>query len=71
VVYVVKWIPKDQDVVIDHTTRYEHTSEALEFASNALQLVPKRMWIEDGSGMLVIDHQAIMEHDHKRRQGSL
>jgi len=30
--YVVKWIPKDQDVTIDHSTRYEHPSQALEFA---------------------------------------
>ncbi len=68
-VYVVKWIPRDQDVTIDHTTRYEDPSQALEFAHNALQLTPKRIWIEDGNGMLVIDHQTIIEHDRKRRGG--
>jgi hypothetical protein len=26
-VYVVKCIPKDQDVTIDHTTRYEYPSQ--------------------------------------------
>src|SRR6266498_3119000 len=53
-VYVVKWIPKDQDVTIDHSSRYEHSSQALEFACNALQLSPKKIWIE---GTLHTDHQ--------------
>ncbi len=63
--YVVKWIPKDQDVTIDHSTRYEHPSHALEFACNALQLSPKKIWIEDDKGTLHADHQAILEHDRK------
>jgi hypothetical protein len=41
--YVVKWIPKDQDVTIDHGTKYEHPDQALEFACNALTLTPKRI----------------------------
>jgi hypothetical protein len=67
VAYVVKWMPKGQDVTIDHSTRYEHSSQALEFACNALQLMPKRIWIEDEKGVLHTDHQAIVEQDRKRR----
>ncbi len=65
--YVVKWIPKDQDVTIDHSTRYEHPSE---FACNALQLSPKKIWVEDDKGTLHADHQAILEHDRKRRENA-
>jgi hypothetical protein len=65
--YVVKWIPKDQDVTIDHSTRYQDAAQALEFACNALQLNPKRIWIEDDKGTLHTDHQAILEHDQERR----
>ena len=61
-VYVVKWVPKDQDVTIDHSTRYEHPSKALEFACNAHQLSPKRIWIEDSSGIMHTDYEAILEH---------
>jgi hypothetical protein len=56
----VKWIPKDQEVTIDHSTRHEHPSQALEFACNVLQLMPKRIWIEDEKGVLHTDHQAIV-----------
>ena len=69
-VYIVKWIPKDQDVTIDHSTRYEHPSQALEFACNALQLSPKKIWIEDDKGTLHTDHQAILEQDRKRRESA-
>jgi len=70
--YVVKWIPKDQDVTIDHTKRYDDPAQALEFACNALQLSPKRIWIEDEKGILHTDHQSIIEHDQQRRgTGSL
>ena len=63
--YVVKWIPKDQDVTIDHATRYEHPDQALEFACNALALTPKRIWIEDERGVLHTDHEGILEHARK------
>ncbi len=66
-VYIVKWIPKDQDVTIDHTTRYQNAAQALEFACNALQLSPKRIWIEDDTGTLHTDHEGIVEHGRKRR----
>jgi hypothetical protein len=69
VIYVVKWVPKDQDVTIDHSTRYEHPAQALEFACNALLLAPKRIWIEDDKGVMHTDHEAILEHDRKRRPG--
>jgi len=69
-VYVVKWIPKDQDVTIDHSARYEHPSQALEFTCNALQLNPKRIWIEDDKGVMHTDHEAILEHDRKRRENA-
>lgn len=65
--YVVKWIPKDQDVTIDHTKRYEEPSEALEFACNALQLRPKRIWIEDEKGVIHSDQEAILERNRERR----
>jgi hypothetical protein len=65
--YIVKWIPKDQDRTIDHTKRYDDPSQALEFACNALQLNPKRIWIEDDKRTLHTDHLAILEHDKKRR----
>jgi len=61
-VYIVKWLPKDQDVVIDHSTRYGDPSPAMQFAVNALQLSPKRIWIEDAKGEIHADHEAILEH---------
>jgi hypothetical protein len=27
--YIIKWIPKDQDLTIDHTRRYEDLAEAI------------------------------------------
>jgi len=32
VLYVIKWVPRDQDVIIDHTKRYEDPAEALTVA---------------------------------------
>ena len=61
-VFVVKWVPRDQDVTIDHSTRYEHPSQALEFACNALQIPPKRIWIEDHGGIMHTDYESILEH---------
>jgi hypothetical protein len=58
-VYIVKWIPKDQDVIIDHSTRYGDPSPAMQFAVNVLQLSPKRIWIEDGKGIIHTDHETI------------
>jgi hypothetical protein len=68
-VYVVKWIPWDQDVTIDHSTRYEHPSQALEFACNALRLTPRRIWIEDDKRVMHTDHEAILDHAQKRSGG--
>jgi hypothetical protein len=42
----------------------------LEFACNALQLSPRKIWIEDDKGTLHTDHQAILEHDRKRRENA-
>jgi hypothetical protein len=64
--FVVKWIPRDQDVTIDHSTRYEHSSQAIEFACNALQLSPKKIWIEDDKGKLHIEHDEILGHAARR-----
>src|SRR6266496_1200895 len=61
-VYIVKWIPKGQDVIIDHSTRYSDPSRAIEFAVNALQLSPKRIWIEDGKGLEHSDYETILGH---------
>ena len=66
-VYVVKWIPKDQDVTIDHSSRYETPSQALEFAYNALRLTPKRIWIEDDKGVMHTHHESILDHARKRK----
>jgi hypothetical protein len=63
-VYIVKWIPKDQDVVIDHCTRYGTPSPAMQFAVNALQLSPKKIWIEDGEGVIHADHETILVNRH-------
>jgi hypothetical protein len=60
-VYIVKWIPKDQDVIIDHSTRYGDSSPAMQFAVNALHLSPKRIWIEDGKGVIHADHETILD----------
>jgi len=70
VIYVVKWIPRDQDVTIDHSTRYEHLSQALEFACYALQLNPKRIWIEDDKGGNETHQETNLEHDRKRRENA-
>jgi hypothetical protein len=61
-VYIVKWIPKDQDVVIDHSTDSGDPSLAMQFAVNALQLSPKRIWIEGAKGEIHADHEAILQH---------
>jgi hypothetical protein len=66
--YLVKWVPKDQDVTIDHTTQYEDHARALEFVCNALRLGPKRIWIEDDKRTLHTDHEAILERELKRRR---
>jgi hypothetical protein len=68
-VYIVKWIPKDQNVTIDHSTHYEHPSQALKFACNALQLTLKRIWIEDDKGVMHIDHETILAQARKGRPG--
>lgn len=60
--YVIKWISKDLDVVIDHTKRYDDPSEALAVARNLLQLNPKKIWIEDEKGVLHSDHDAILKY---------
>jgi len=62
VLYIIKWIPKDQDVIIDRTKRYDDPSEALAVARNLLQLNPKKIWIEDEKGVLHTDHDAILEY---------
>ena len=59
--YVIKWIPRDQDAVIDHSKRYEEPSEAVTVARNLLQLAPKKIWIEDEHGRLHTDHDAILK----------
>ena len=69
-VYVVKWIPKDQDVTIDHTKRYADPTEALEFACNAIRLNPKRIWIEDERGVLHTEHEVVLEHARARQHGN-
>jgi hypothetical protein len=61
-VYIVKWIPKDQDAIIDHSTHYGDPSPAMQFAVNVLQLSPKRIWIEDGKGIIHTDHETILDH---------
>jgi hypothetical protein len=58
--YIIKWIPKDQGVVIDHTKRYEKLTEAMTVARNLLQLAPKRIWIEDEECRLHTDYDAIL-----------
>jgi hypothetical protein len=65
--FVEKWIPKDQDVTIDHSTHYENSSQAVEFACNALQLNPRKIWVEDDRGKLPIEHGEILDHARGRR----
>ncbi len=60
--YVIKWLPKDQDVVIDHTTRYDDPSLALTVARNLLQLHPRKIWVEDENGGMHTDHEDIVNH---------
>jgi hypothetical protein len=54
--YIIKWIPKDQDVVIDRTKRFDTLMEAIAVARNLLQLSPKKIWIEDENGVVHIEH---------------
>jgi len=58
--YIIKWIPKDQDVVIDRTKRFNDLREAIAVARNLLQLSPKKIWIEDENGLVHTDYQAIL-----------
>ena len=62
--YIIKWIPKDQDLTIDHTRRYEDLAEAITVARNLLQLQPKKIWIEDEKGELHGDDGLIRHRDH-------
>ena len=62
--YIIKWIPKDQDLMIDHTRRYEDLAEAITVARNLLQLQPKKIWIEDEKGELHADDGLIRHRDH-------
>jgi hypothetical protein len=62
--YIIKWIPKDQDLTIDHTRRYEDLAEAITVARNLLQLQPKKIWIEDDKGELHADDGLIRHPDH-------
>ena len=64
--FVVKWIPKDQDVTIDHSTRYDDPSDAINFACNILKLDPKKVWIEDHHGNIYAEHDKILEHAANR-----
>jgi hypothetical protein len=48
--YIIKWIPKDQDVVIDRTKRFSDLREAITVARNLLQLSPKKIWDRGRSG---------------------
>jgi len=59
-VYIIKWIPKDQDIVIDRTKRFNDLAEAIKVARNLLQLTPKKIWIEDEKGQLHTDYDAIL-----------
>src|SRR5262249_43130084 len=45
----------------DHCTRYSDPSPAMQFAVNALQLSPKRIWIEDSRGAIRADHERILD----------
>jgi hypothetical protein len=65
-VYIVKWIPKDQDAVIDHSTHYGTLLEAMQFAINALRLNPKTIWIENREGEIHAAHDDVL----KQRRGS-
>jgi hypothetical protein len=58
--YIIKWIPKDQDVVIDRTKRFNDLREAITVARNLLQLSPKKIWIEDENGVVHRDHDSII-----------
>ncbi len=41
VLYVIKWVPRDQDVIIDHTKRYEDPAEALTVAREPAATQPE------------------------------
>lgn|SRR5690349_18271140 len=61
-VYIVKWIPKDQEVTIDHSTRYGNPLEAMHFATNILSLNAKRIWVENSDGAIQIDYDSILRN---------
>jgi hypothetical protein len=61
--YIIKWIPKDQDLTIDHTRRYEDLAEAITVARNLLQLQRAKIWIEDEKGELHGDDGLIRHRD--------
>ena len=61
--YIIKWIPKDQDLTIDPTRRYEDLAEAITVARNLLQLHPKKIWIEDENGEMHADDGTIRRRD--------
>ena len=68
--YIVKWIPKDLDMPIDHSTHYEQPEQAMEFACNILALEPKRIWIEDHEGLMNADYDKVLEHSRIRASSS-
>jgi hypothetical protein len=68
--YIVKWIPKDLDIPIDHSIHYKQPEQAMGFACNILALEPKRIWIEDQEGLMYADHDKVLEHSRTRTSRS-
>jgi len=58
--YIVKWIPKDLDIPVDHSTHYDQLEQAVEFARKILVLDPKRIWIENDKGLIHLDQDKIV-----------
>jgi hypothetical protein len=61
--YIIKWIPRDQDLTIDHTRRYEDLAEAITVARNLLQLQPTKIRIEDEKGEIHADDGTVRRRD--------
>jgi hypothetical protein len=50
--YVVKWVLKDQERVFEQ--KKPQASQAMKFADNLLKLTPKKIWIEDERGQILM-----------------
>jgi hypothetical protein len=68
--YIVKWIPRDLELPIDHAIHYARPEDAMEFACRILGLspkTPKKIWIEESEGSIYAEYPQVLEFYRGRK----